>query len=90
MLVHYLNKEPKEMSLKSVKSQLLRAISKHDGEWGWYQLDRVVNPRDLPDGFNVMLVLTVLEQDGLVRQVPAETQARYALTDKGCEEVIVQ
>jgi len=78
------------MSLESVKSQLLRAISKHDGEWGWYQLDRMVNPRDLPDGFNVMSVLTVLEQDGLVRQVPAEPQSRYALTEKGREEVVVQ
>jgi|GEM_PF-4595247 len=28
--------------------QLLRSITKHDGEWTWYQLDRVINHAELP------------------------------------------
>lgn len=78
------------MSLESVKRQLLKSISKHDGEWGWYQLDRVVNPRDLPTGHTAMSVLEMLEQEGLIQQRPAEPQARYSLTDKGRDEVAVE
>src|SRR5690606_37626970 len=36
------------IEMNNVQQKLLRSIEKHDGEWGWYQLDRVVNPRDLP------------------------------------------
>ena len=69
--------------MNSVQQKLLRSIEKHDGEWGWYQLDRVVNPRDLPVGATVMDVLRSLETDGLIEQRPATPQNRYAITNAG-------
>lgn len=64
---------------------LLKAIQKHDGDWGWYQFERAFPPGYLDKSGSVSVVdlLTILENDGLVEQVPAEPQARYKLTEKG-------
>ena len=72
-----------DSKMNKVQQKLLRSIEKHDGEWGWYQLDRVVNPRDLPDGSTVMDVLRSLEANGLIVQQPATPQNKFALTDAG-------
>ena len=69
--------------MSDVRDQLLRAIEKHDGVWGWYQLDRVVNPHDLPEGKTAMDILRELESEGMIRQIPAIPQNKYAISDVG-------
>jgi hypothetical protein len=69
--------------MNSARQKLLRSIEKHNAEWGWYQLDRVVNPRELPDGLTVMDILRSLEKDGLVEQQPATPQNKFAITEIG-------
>ena len=65
------------------KETLLGFIAKHDTKWGWYQVERMVNPRDLPPGKTVMGLLKELEGDGTIRQVPDEPMPRYSLTEQG-------
>jgi predicted transcriptional regulator len=72
-----------EFNMNEVHQKLLRSIEKHDGEWGWYQLDRVVNPRNLPDGMTVMDVLSSLEESGFVVQQLATPQNKFAITEAG-------
>ncbi len=62
-----------------MKDVILKRIAAHDGEWGWYQLERFINARDLPPGKTVMSLLNELKKDGPIVQVRAE----YQLTDKG-------
>jgi hypothetical protein len=69
--------------MNEAQQKLLRSIEKHDGEWGWYQLDRVVNPRDLPDGLTAMDLLKSLEASGYISQVPASPQNRFTITELG-------
>lgn len=69
--------------MDNARQKLLRAIAKHDGEWGWYQLDRVINPRDLPNGMTVMDVLRSLESEGMIEQQPATPQNKYLITSTG-------
>ncbi len=71
--------------MTEVQQKLLNSIKKHDGEWGWYQLDRVVNPRDLPDGATVMDVLKSLEANGLIAQINASPQNKFTITEAGRE-----
>jgi DNA-binding PadR family transcriptional regulator len=72
-----------ESNLNDVHHKLLRSIENHDGQWGWYQLDRAVNPRDLPDGMTVMDVLSSLEASGLIVQQSATPQNKFAITEAG-------
>lgn len=73
--------------MNNVQKKLLRSIERYDGEWGWYQLDRVVNPRDLPDGLTLMDVLRSLEVDGLIEQRPATPQNKYVITETGAATI---
>ena len=71
--------------MTEIQLKLLKSIEKHDGEWGWYQLDRVVNPHDLPDGTTVMDILKSLETSGLVAQLSASPQNKFTITEAGRE-----
>ncbi len=71
--------------MTEIQLKLLNSIEKHDGEWGWYQLDRVVNPRDLPDGTTVMDILKSLEINGLIAQISASPQNKFTITETGRE-----
>lgn len=65
--------------------QLLRSIGEHDGEWTWYQLDRVINSAELPNGKNLMTLLKELESAGLIKKGPgpSSSQPTYSLTADG-------
>jgi DNA-binding HxlR family transcriptional regulator len=65
------------------KEAILKMIGDHNGTWGWYQLERVVNPRNLPPGRSVMDLVKELMNDGLIVQLPTEPMPYYALTDLG-------
>ena len=63
--------------VEQTKQRLLEAITDHDGEWGWYQLERIPDYRKLPDGVTVMTMLKELEEEGLI-----ETHTVYRLGHK--------
>ena len=64
--------------------ELLRLIQRHDGEWGWYQLDRALSGRGQFD-VGVPAALDVLEEQALVcrdgPRGPATTH--YSVTEAG-------
>lgn len=71
--------------MTEIQHKLLNSVENHDGEWGWYQLDRVVNPRDLPDGTTVMDVLKSLEANGFIAQLTDSPQNKFTITEAGRE-----
>lgn len=67
----------------------LKLISEHNGEWGWYKLDRALNYINVPTGGQLMKVLRELENNGLIsaRKSHGMTSALYYITPEG-EEVL--
>jgi DNA-binding PadR family transcriptional regulator len=67
--------------------EILELISTHDGQWGWYQLDRalsLVSHSSIREG-RLMSLLKDLEAQELIKfkQVPESPQPKYLLTNKG-------
>src|SRR5262249_32370066 len=75
--------EGQKIATMITKHDILSRIGKHDGEWGWYQLERVINPDELPLGKTVMSLVSELEMDGQIVQLPAKPISKYKLTEKG-------
>jgi hypothetical protein len=48
------------------RHKVLELIAKHDGQWGWYNLERTLSILALND-FKVMSHIKSLEEDGLIR-----------------------
>lgn len=69
--------------MKNVQLRLLKAIQKHDRQWGWYQLDRSINPREIPAGSTVKDILVSLEDRGWIEQCRCSPINRYAITHVG-------
>ena len=65
--------------------EILLLINDHDGQWGWYQLDRALSIRQVTREKNLMAVLKRLEQNGLIqsKQVEGSPQPRYWITTSG-------
>ena len=75
--------DPVEMT-QSMKEQVLRLIGEHDGQWGWYQLDRHLSTHVSPPGRDLMTSIEDLIREGLIEdRAAAGTQPRYFLTDLG-------
>jgi CheY-like chemotaxis protein/DNA-binding PadR family transcriptional regulator len=69
--------------------EILELISAHDGQWGWYQLDRalsLINHSIIREG-NLMSLLKELEEQELItsEQIPKSPHPKYLLTNKGKE-----
>jgi DNA-binding PadR family transcriptional regulator len=69
--------------------KILELISTHDGQWGWYQLDRalsLLNHSGIREG-TLTALLKELEEKDLIqtRQITGSTQSKYVLTEKGKE-----
>jgi DNA-binding HxlR family transcriptional regulator len=69
--------------------EILELISEHDGQWGWYQLDRalsLINHSIIREG-TLMSFLKNLEEQELIKseQIPKSPQPKYSLTNKGKE-----
>jgi hypothetical protein len=74
------------MANPSTTLTLLRVIGEHEGEWGWYQLERAFPPGWFvaePPDMRAMDLLRQLERDGLVTTTPGEPQRKFCLTDRG-------
>jgi hypothetical protein len=62
---------------------MLELIAKHDGRWGWYNLECTLSILALND-FKVMSHVKALDEDGLIRIEPIPgRQPRYWITDAG-------
>lgn len=72
------------MTRDMLKMQALFLIKVHDGEWGWYQLDRALAQRGAVNCRIPELVME-LESDGLVSLSgdPQLASTRFSLTSKG-------
>jgi DNA-binding PadR family transcriptional regulator len=67
--------------------KILELISEHDGQWGWYQIDRALSLIDhsiIREG-TLMNLLKDLEEQELIKseQAPKSPQPKYSLTNKG-------
>lgn len=69
--------------MKKIQLRLLRAIQKHDRQWGNFQLDRVVNSKEIPEGSTVTDVLNSLEAQGWIEKCVCLPTNRYAITSVG-------
>ncbi len=68
----------------SEKEQILKHISKHDGEWGWYQLDRALAHDQIHLGQELLAILKSLEEEGLITASGTESgHPKYHLTEVG-------
>ena len=67
----------------TTKVDVLKRIARHDGEWGWYQLERAIDPRTLAPDTTVMSLVRELETNGLVIELSAKPMPKYKLTEKG-------
>jgi DNA-binding HxlR family transcriptional regulator len=67
-----------------MEQELLALIAEHDGQWGWYQLDRALSVRGI-DVSGLMAALDALERARLVAVSLAKPgqQPHYRLTTKG-------
>lgn len=66
------------------KELILTQISKHDGKWGWYQLDRALTTKQVNLGQELLAVLSGLEEDGLIFGSSDDPgHPKYHLTEAG-------
>ncbi len=65
------------------KEAILKMVGDHDGKWGWYQIERKVNPQDLMPGTSAMGLIKELLLEGFIAQLPTEPMPYYALTEAG-------
>lgn len=65
-------------------STVLELIAAHDGQWGWYQLDRALAMRGIV-GFHVPNVIEELAKEGLIEYDGPKGLAstRYRITESG-------
>ena len=63
----------------------LKLISEHNGEWGWYKLDRALNYINVPTEGKLMKVLSQLEDSDLISAHKSQgmTSALYSITPAG-------
>jgi hypothetical protein len=68
--------------MTEIEQQLLRAIEKHDGEWTWYQLDRVLDPSK---NMTLMPSLNGLIAAGHIEEIPGHHPSMpfYKITESG-------
>lgn len=73
------------------REQVLQQIAKHDGEWGWYQLDRALSRDQVHLGRELIAILKSLEEEGLISSSPGATAGhpRYHITKAG-QAVVAQ
>jgi DNA-binding HxlR family transcriptional regulator len=69
--------------MNPTRHKILSLIAKHDGQWGWYNLEIRLSMAALND-FKLMSHIKSLEEEGLIRveQAP-EKHPRYWITDAG-------
>jgi len=78
------------MDISSAKHTLLTKIACHDGEWGWYQIERGFDSRNLPEGVTAMTLVDDLVEEGLLEVIAGEPIDRYRLTARGKATVAPQ
>lgn len=73
------------MTPKEYKINLLQSIANHDGQWSWYQLDRMLSANGMISPEPLPRLLREIEQQGLIRSEPGHVpgQPVYYITQTG-------
>lgn len=69
--------------------KILDIISRHDGQWSWYQVERACWGDPISKSGKLLSLLKQLEVDGLIssRDVQGHPDPLYSITPKGLEEL---
>ncbi len=65
--------------------RVLELISRHDGQWSWYQLERVLAGEETLRSRKLLVILRELEAQGLISSivVTGRMDPLYSITAKG-------
>ena len=69
----------------SAKREILRLVAQHDGEWSWYQVERLLSAKGKETG-PFFAEVDVLVKDGMMEVRPnpkMDHHGRYWITEKG-------
>ena len=66
---------------------VLQMIADHDGELGWYQIERRLSTRVVDEREHLGEVLRAFEERAWIVATRVEVQPRYSITDKGLTEL---
>lgn len=71
-----------------ITARILRLVAEHDGQWGWYQLDRALSVAGVV-GINVALTMAALVAAGDVVATGdiQVASTRYSLTAQGRSKI---
>lgn len=71
--------------INDFKIEILRIVSKNDGKFSWYQLDRQLTFNGIEISENLMQAIRSLESVGLItsKQGDNASQPLYSLTPQG-------
>lgn len=69
---------------EDTQKRILRIVRDHDGEWGWYQIDRALSMQGILN-VNVAAAMTSLRHRGLVTGEgdPQKASTCYSITSAG-------
>jgi hypothetical protein len=72
-----------------IRAAVVELVSKNDGQWSWYQLDRGLAAKGFSGGPELLSVIKSLVEDEFIKQIPGYSagQPLYAITEKGKEFV---
>jgi DNA-binding PadR family transcriptional regulator len=70
-----------------IRAAVVELVSKNDGQWSWYQLDRGLAAKGLSGGSELLSVIKSLVEDDFIKEMPGYSagQPMYAITEKGKE-----
>jgi hypothetical protein len=72
--------------LRNMAQEILGFVEKNNGDWSWYQLDRVLSHDDnLPIMDRLLETIKGLESNGLIRSDLSESESmpKYWITENG-------
>jgi hypothetical protein len=67
-----------------IEDTVLKMIADHNGEWGWYQLDRALSCQGM-FGISIPSLVAALDRDGFlsIEGDPASVSSRFTITNAG-------
>jgi hypothetical protein len=70
-----------------IRAAVVELVSRNDGQWSWYQLDRGLAAKGFSGGSELPSVIKSLVEDDFVKEMPGYSAAQpmYAITEKGKE-----
>ena len=71
----------------AIRTAIVELVSKNDGQWSWYQLDRGLAAKGFSGGYGLLSIIKSLVEDDFIKEMPGYSagQPMYAITEKGKE-----